>query len=282
MESRYFDNGTGVEGSSQGFTPGLAPLPSRARVHISAEIWIVLGLSLGKSGIYALVNIIARLTAPTPLGDQTATIISPQSARPYLDLVYQILSICFALVPVALALYLLSLRGHNALRNIGFDGSRPLRDTGLGFGLAALIGIPGLAFYALGRALGITVQIQTSVLDTAWWTIPILVLAALQNGILEEVIAVAYLTERLGDLRWRTWSIITASALLRGSYHLYQGIGPFFGNVVMGFVFAWFYQSKWGKRRVMPLIIAHTLLDIVAFVGYALLPDAWLRALGVG
>lgn len=286
MKSRYFDNGDGVESSSDGFSdgavPGLTPLPRRARLQIGAEIWILLGLSLGKSGIYALVNIFARLTAPTPLGDQTATIISPQSARPYLDLAYQILSISFALIPVALALYLLSLRGRNALRNIGIDGTQPWRDTGLGFGLAALIGIPGLAFYTLGRTLGITVQIQTSVLDTAWWTIPILVLAALQNGILEEVIAVAYLTERLGDLRWRTWSIITASAILRGSYHLYQGIGPFFGNVAMGFLFAWFYQSKWGKRRVMPLIIAHTLLDIVAFVGYAFLPETWLRALGVG
>jgi hypothetical protein len=27
---------------------------------------------------------------------------------------------------------------------------------------------------------------------------------------------------------------------------------------------------------VMPLIVAHSLLDIVAFVGYQLLPDAWL------
>jgi hypothetical protein len=75
--------------------------------------------------------------------------------------------------------------------------------------------------------------------------------------------------------------IIATSALIRGSYHLYQGIGPFFGNVVMGVVFAWFYQSRWGRRRVMPLVVAHTILDIVAFVGYALLPDAWLKALGV-
>lgn len=262
-------------------TPGLAPLSKRARRLIGAEIWILLGLSLGKSGVYAVVNIIAMLTAPTPLGEHTTQIVRPQTPRPYLDLTYQILSIGFALVPVALALYLLSLRGRNALKNIGFDGTRPWRDTGIGFGLAAVIGIPGLALYAFGRAVGITVEIQPATLNSAWWTVPILILAALQNGILEEVIVVGYLFERLGDLRWRTWSIITASALLRGSYHLYQGIGPFFGNVAMGFLFAWFYQSKWGKQRVMPLIIAHTILDIVAFVGYALLPDTWLKALGV-
>jgi hypothetical protein len=50
----------------------------------------------------------------------------------------------------------------------------------------------------------------------------------------------------------------------------------------MGVVFTWFYTSRWGRRRVMPLVVAHTILDVVAFVGYAFLPDAWLRALGVG
>lgn len=289
MPKRYSDDdqldghfGAPLGGAdAKGVAPGLAPLTRRARLLIGAEIWILLGLSLGKSGVYAVVNIIAMLTAPTPLGEHTAEIVKSQTPRPYLDLTYQILSIGFALMPVALALYLLSLRGRNALKNIGLDGTKPWRDTGIGFGLAAIIGIPGLALYAIGRTVGITVEVQPATLNSVWWTVPILILAALQNGILEEVIVVGYLFERLGDLRWRTWSIITASALLRGSYHLYQGIGPFFGNVVMGFVFGWFYQSKWGKRRVMPLIIAHTILDIVAFVGYALLPDAWLKALGV-
>ena len=43
------------------------------------------------------------------------------------------------------------------------------------------------------------------------------------------------------------------------------GYGPGFGNVVMGVVFALVY---WRTRRVMPLVVAHTLLDVVAFVGY--------------
>ena len=40
----------------------------------------------------------------------------------------------------------------------------------------------------------------------------------------------------------------------------------------MGVVFSLFYLRT---RRVMPLIVAHTLLDVVAFVGYALLPREW-------
>jgi len=258
------------------------PLTPRARRMLGVEVWIVLGLSLGRSGVYAVVDIIARLTAETPLGEQTATINTSQSPRPYLDLTYQVLSLFFALVPVALALFLLSQSGRGALKRIGLDVARPWRDTGLGFGLAALIGIPGLALYAIGRAIGITVEVQPATLDSYWWAVPILILAALKNGLLEEVIAVAYLHDRTARLGWSTWGFIAASSVLRGSYHLYQGIGPFFGNVIMGVVFAFFYQSKWGRKRVMPLVIAHTLLDVVAFVGYALLPASWLSALGVG
>ena len=256
------------------------PQPDQRAIgrRLTVEIWIVLGLSLGRSAIYALVDIAARLTAGPPLAQQTTTLNASQSPRPYLDLTYQLLSIGFALVPVALALFLLSAHGRSAVRRIGLDVVRPLRDVGIGVGLAAVIGIPGLGLYALGRLLGITVQVQASALNAAWWTIPVLVLAALQNALLEEVVAVAYLMERLRDLRWRTPLILAASALLRGSYHLYQGFGPFIGNAVMGLLFAEYYRRR---RRVLPLVVAHMLLDVVAFVGYALVPAAWRSALGL-
>jgi membrane protease YdiL (CAAX protease family) len=260
--------------------PVSAPAPSERawRRRITTEIWIVLGLSLGKSGVYALVNIVARLTADTPLSQQSTTLNASKSTRPYLDLVYQLLSIGFAVVPVALALYLLSANGRSAVRRIGLDRTRPGRDLGVGVGLAALIGLPGLALYVVGRAVGITVQVQASALDAAWWTVPVLILSALQNALLEEVVVVGYLMERLRELRWRTPAILVASALLRGSYHLYQGIGPFIGNVVMGLVFAEYYRRR---GRTMPLVVAHTVLDVVAFVGYALVPAAWLAAIGI-
>jgi membrane protease YdiL (CAAX protease family) len=248
------------------------------RRRLTVEIWIVLGLSLGKSGVYALVNIVARLTEGTPLAQQQTTLNASRSARPYLDLVYQLLQIGFALVPVALALYLLSANGRSAVRRIGLDRARPGRDLGIGVGLAALIGLPGLALYAVGRAIGITVEVQASALTGAWWTVPVLILAALQNALLEEVIVVGYLMERLRELRWRTPAILVTSAVLRGSYHLYQGIGPFLGNVVMGLVFAEYYRRR---GRVMPLVVAHTVLDVVAFVGYALIPAEWRAALGI-
>lgn len=286
--SRCYNRLVPAEPRDVGSNDAVAPpapivtLPDSAtRRRITTEIWIVLGLSLGQSGVYALVNIIARLTSGTPLAEQTATLNPSRSPRPWLDLTYQLLAIGFALVPVALALYLLSARGRSALAALGIDRTRPGRDLAWGVGLAAAIGIPGLAFYALGRLLGMTVSIQASALNALWWTVPVLVLAALQNALLEEIVAVGYLYERTRDLGWDRLRFVVASSLLRGSYHLYQGIGPFLGNVVMGVVFSWFYTSRWGRRRVLPLVVAHTLLDVVAFVGYALIPAEWRQALGI-
>lgn len=232
-----------------------------------AEVVIVLGLSLGQSAVYALVSLLAKLTEG-PLASQTSTLNPSRSDRPWLDLTYQLLGVAFALVPVALALWLLSDHGRSATRLIGLDLRRPGRDLALGVGLAALIGLPGLALYFGGRALGITTTIVPSALDEYWWTVPVLLLAAVQNSLLEEVVVVGYLVDRLERFGWSVPAIVAASAVLRGSYHLYQGVGPFLGNAVMGVVFALVYLRT---RRVMPLIVAHTVLDVVAFVGYQLL-----------
>lgn len=236
--------------------------PDRRRVR--AEIWIVLGLSLGQSAVYAALSLVVKLTNGG-LRESTASLNSSRADQQWLDLTLQVLSIVFALVPVFLAIYLL------AGRSIGLDRRSPGRDTVVGVVLALVIGVPGLGLYFAGRALGVTAEIVTAPDTVYWWTVVILVAAALQNGLLEEVVVVGYLHERLSDLGWRTWPVIASSALLRGSYHLYQGFGPAVGNVVMGLVFGWWYQRT---GRVMPLVIAHTLLDVVAFVGYLALGDA--------
>ena len=257
------------------------------------EIWLVLGLSLGRSAIYSVIELIGRLTSGVPLSDQVATLNPVRSPRPYLDLALQLYSIFFALVPVALALYFLMLRPNSPpLREtLGLDwgdgGKRIGRDWLWGFGLFAAVGVPGILFFVFGRMMGITVAVQASALNAHWWTIPVLILSALQNGALEEVIVVGYLFRRTQDLGWSQvgqrldLKFLFASALLRGSYHLYQGIGPFFGNFAMGLLFAWWFQSRFGRERIMPLIIAHTLLDTVAFVGYQLAPESLLRLLGL-
>jgi len=241
------------------------------RRRLTAEVWIVLGLSLGYSAVRAVISLAGKLTAGPPLAGQQAILNAPQADRPYLDLSYQLAGIAFTLVPVLLALWLLSGYGRSATRRIGFDVARPVRDLAVGVGLAALIGLPGLAFYFAGRQLGITADVVPAMLNAYWWTVPVLVLLAVKNAVLEEVIAVGYLVERLRTLGWRPWPITIASALLRGSYHLYQGFGPFIGNAAMGVLFAEYYRRR---GRVMPLVVAHTILDIVSFVGYQLFASA--------
>jgi membrane protease YdiL (CAAX protease family) len=140
----------------------------------------------------------------------------------------------------------------------------------VGAGLAALIGVPGIAVYLLGRELGVTATVVASGLDAYWWTVPVLVLAAVQNALLEEVVVVGYLMTRLRGLGWGTGAVIVASALVRGAYHLYQGIGPAVANAVMGVVFGWWFHRT---GRVAPLVLAHALIDIVAFLGYAYFKD---------
>ena len=236
------------------------------------EVWIVLALTLGQSGVYALVSLIRKATLPGGIGNQTATLNGSQDYREVFDLVYQVLDLAFAFVPVALVLYLLSLDDvrERVSHRLGLDRSRPGFDLLSGVGLLALIGIPGLAFYGLGRLLGITAEIVPAPDLTYWWTGIMLVLAAIKNAVLEEVIVVGYLITRLRQLRWGVPAAIVAAAVLRGSYHLYQGVGPFFGNLVMGLVFGyWFHRTG----RVMPLVVAHALIDIVAFVGYLTLAD---------
>jgi len=46
------------------------------------------------------------------------------------------------------------------------------------------------------------------------------------------------------------------------------------GAVALGFVVCALFFLRF--KRVMPLIVAHSLLDITAFVGYQLLPHSWL------
>ena len=248
---------------------------STALPRLGWEVVLVLGLSLGQSAVYAIVSIIERLTRQVRLSQQTSTLnqsVTPE--RPWLDLTYQLLNIAFALVPVLLALYLLRVRRPSA-RGIGFDLQRPRSDLLFGLLIAAGIGIPGLGLYLGARALGLNTQVQASALADNWWTVPVLILAAAQNAVLEEVLMIGYLFTRLRQLQWRWVWIVGGSALIRGSYHLYQGFGGFVGNLIMGAIFGLIYLRF---RRVGPLVVAHTLLDIVAFVGYALVAPhvSWL------
>ncbi|MCL1838592.1 MAG: CPBP family intramembrane metalloprotease [Propionibacteriaceae bacterium] len=229
------------------------------------ELLLVLGLSLGQSAVYSILQIINRLTVEIPLNQQTTSI--NQSAtpdRPWLDLSYQLAHIIFPLVPVLLALYFLRLSS----QQIGFDFKRPVFDLLAGLAITAGVGIPGLALYFAARELGLNTNVAPANLASNWWTVPVLIMAAAMNGILEEVIMIGFFFVKSAELNWRPYAFVFVSALIRGSYHLYQGFGGFVGNIAMGLLFGIIFLKT---RRVGPLVVAHTMLDIFAFVGYSLL-----------
>lgn len=254
--------------------------PSAGRGWLAVELVIVLGVSLGQSGIYAIMNIVDRLTQQRALSQQQSQLnASVTPDRPWLDLTYQVADLTFPLIAVVLVLYLLTIRNPNrgtpGWRAIGFDFQRPRFDTGFGVLIALGIGIPGLGLYLAARALGVNTDVQASALTDHWWTIPVLVLSAAQNGVLEETVMIGFLYTRLRQAEWRLPVVVMFSALIRGCYHLYQGFGGFAGNLIMGVIFGLIYL-KW--KRVTPLIIAHFLMDVAAFVGYSLLAPhlSWL------
>lgn len=243
-----------------------------SRTRLWWEIALVLALSVGRSAFFSVLSFLEAVTSPVSLGDQS-TSLNPGAATvdPW-QVVSQVFSNLFNLAPVALAIYFLWEPGRSALRRIGLDFRLFGKDAGTGILLVAIIGVPGLGLYALGRALGITVQVGAAPLDGGWTAILLLALAALRAGLTEEVIFIGYLFDRLRRLGWSTWTIILSTAALRGAYHAYQGVGPIFGNIAMGLVFGWVYH-RWG--RVMPLVIAHVVIDLIAFIGYPLAAAWW-------
>lgn len=238
------------------------------------EIILVLALSLGQSAVYSLISFADKVTR-APLRDQTTSMNNPLNTREYFDLSYQLLDIFFALIPVLLALYLMHRTLGRSVKDIGFDFRRPVKDTLLGAGLFLAMGLGTLGVYAAGRALGVTTALSTANLGDYWWSVPVLLFSAVRHAVLEEVIMLGFLFTYGKKLNLGPLTLILVSALIRGSYHLYQGVGPMLGNMAMGVVFGWIYQ-KYG--RVMPLVIAHFLLDAVGFVGFMLFGPA----IGIG
>jgi membrane protease YdiL (CAAX protease family) len=238
------------------------------------EIFAVFAVSLGASGLNALLDLVNDLLARQSLNSQQALLVGSLSANHWFDLVLQLVSIAEALTPVVLVLYLMARSGEPP-SVMGLDGSQPGKDALRGAVVAAVIGGAGLGLYITAFKLGASLNIVPESLPNVWWRIPVLLLSAAHDGILEEILVIGYLLRRLDQLGWTPWKAILAAALLRGSYHLYQGFGAFCGNAVMGIIFGILYR-RWG--RVTPLIIAHFLIDAVTFVGYVALAGkvSWL------
>ena len=228
---------------------------------LRAELLIVLTLTFGISGVRAVLNLINSLAAPQRLDEQSVTLNSSQSSLAWVDMGLQLCSAAVLFSYGALALFLLAKdrfvpRAHRA------------RDWLEGAGLAALIGIPGLALYVAAVHLGWSKEVIPGDFANAWVEIPVSLLKAAANAFAEETVVVMWLMTRLRQAHWSLPATLAASSILRGSYHLYQGVSAGCGNIIMGLIYGYYYHRT---GRVWPLVIAHFLIDAVAFVGYSFL-----------
>lgn len=237
------------------------------------ELAIVLSVTFGLSAVTAVLQL-----ADSVLRNLSAQKIRLNPQRSHFDLIDLGLNATVVVQLAAwggLGLYLLWRSGLSPA-HVGLTRLQWRPDLLGGLGLAAVIGLPGLAFYLAARALGMNASVVPSGLGDTWWRVPMLVLIAFAGGWAEEIIVVGYLLTRLEQLGVGDRAALVWSGLLRGSYHLYQGFGAGLGNLAMGLVFGYAWQRT---GRLWPLVIAHGLIDTVAFAGYALLAGhlRWLH-----
>jgi uncharacterized protein len=245
-------------------TGGPDELTDPQRHALRIEIAVVLAVTFGLSAYTALLNLIEAVLLG--LAGQIVALNPRRSPFDLIDLGLNLAWVFQLLAWGALGVYLLWRSGFG-LNQIGLSRPRWRPDLLGGLGLAVLIGLPGLALYLLSRILGMNASVEPAELYDTWWRIPVLLLVAFANGWAEEVIVVGFLITRLRQLRVSPAAAVIASSVLRGLYHLYQGFGAGLGNLAMGLVFGYVYMRT---GRLWPLIVAHGIIDAVAFVGYAL------------
>ena len=97
----------------------------------------------------------------------------------------------------------------------------------------------------------------------AWFAV--LFPALIANSIAEELVMRAYLIDRLERLLGSCWAAVLISAMMFGSYHIYQGVLGGFSASLMGLCFGFYFALC---RRLFPLVVGHTvgsLLCILVF-----------------
>jgi membrane protease YdiL (CAAX protease family) len=242
---------------------------------LGIEVVVVLVLSYGAAGLYAALDLLkGYLISTQPLSQQAAVVAAPAAPQAWLDITTQTLDIVTGLAPVILVAYLL-VRSGESIAAIGVDRTRPAEDTRWTLGLAAIVGAVGLAGLFAAKSLGINRNIIIGGGANRWWDVILLVAQAAKTAIGEEVIVGGYLLHRFRQLGWSDGRSLGVASLVRGSYHLYQGWGGAAANCVLGLFFGRIFQKR---GRVLPLLLAHFIIDAIAFVGYVELKNhvSWL------
>ncbi|MGN6474777.1 MAG: hypothetical protein ACTHK4_14160, partial [Mycobacteriales bacterium] len=174
---------------------------SAPRRWLVTEVWLVFALSLGAAGVRAAIDLLANVATGRSLTSQVALLNGSRApGRPWLDLFLQLDSLVVGIVPVLLVAHFLTRSGER-IQDLGVDRDHAGTDFGRGAVIAAVIGGSGLALYLASRAACLDLTVVPESLPHVWWRIPVLVLSAVQNATLEEVLVVGY-AELAGHVSW--------------------------------------------------------------------------------
>lgn len=157
------------------------------------------------------------------------------------------------------------------LKDIGFIIGTSLREVGHAFGLFF-----GVLFLSVALYLGLSPFIpwlrgilHPTYDQAALFGIRIGLLSVLWvvlNPFHEELLVRAFLITEMEGLYHSTLLAVLVSVSLQTSYHLYQGPQAALSHVPTFLVFSWYYVRT---RRILPVILAHLLLDASALAVYA-------------
>jgi membrane protease YdiL (CAAX protease family) len=144
-----------------------------------------------------------------------------------------------------------------------------IRRLGLEFSWkAAAAGIPLFVIYLLVYAITTTLVLMVFPAAGKVWVFSfinrapfaLVLLFIILNSVFEELLVTAYVIESFSSDG--AGLAITVSTLLRFAYHLYQGPLASLSIIPLGLLFATMY---WRWRNVWPLMVAHTLSNVVVF-----------------
>ena len=133
----------------------------------------------------------------------------------------------------------------------------------------ALAGIPLFLWYML-LYWGTGIAIVLIYPDAAKMRLPMMIHSASPallllfvciNSVFEEFMVAGYVIQALED--HGAAFAITASTLIRFSYHLYQGPIATISILPLGLLFGYVY---WRWRNLWPLVVAHTIMNIISVV----------------
>jgi hypothetical protein len=165
---------------------------------------------------------------------------------------------------VAVVLLLAARRGVSA----GALGVRVPREADGRVATSRAIRMCAWCFLAIIVGGIINSALQTGHLPTSNTNAPELIFGvadALQAGIIEELVVLAFLVVTLRQANRPWWEVVTVALVLRGAYHIYYGPGVV-GIIVWAALYLWIYLRF---RDVVPLMVCHALWDAVGFLSQA-------------